>query len=461
MNSLIRSVNPFDPAEVVGEVETLSIDEAGAVLAAGASAQSAWAADVMLRVRALSGLADEIVSRREQFTELMIREVGKPAPEAVGEVDRAIAILRFYAQVPLDPTGEIVPGTNPGASVHVERHPLGLVMAVCPWNFPLAIPLWKAAPALAYGNSVVVKPASAAVATAALLGDCAAAALPESVLQILPVSGSDAGALLDDERIAAVTFTGSTGVGVGVAERMARRAAPAQAEMGGQNAAIVLEDANLDSAADAIVSGAMGFAGQKCTATRRVVAVASVRAELEAKLGSRIEALTVGDPAVAGVTVGPLISDAAVTEFEEACSAAISAGAVEVARAAVPEGEGYFVSPCLLRQDDPQAEVNQEETFGPLLTLIEVADREAAIKAANATRYGLVGAVHGRDLGEATAVASRLSAGLRRVNAPTPGVDYYAPFGGEGQSSFGPREQGRAAREFFTSTSTTTILPAS
>ena len=456
---MIRSVNPTNPADVVVEVTPADPDGIEAALAAGAGAQPGWAADPVARVKALSALADTIEARRQSFVEMMVREVGKPVPEAAGEVDRAIAILRFYSQVPLDPVGEVVPGSTPGAQVLVERHPLGLVLAICPWNFPLAIPLWKSAPALAYGNCVLIKPASPAVATARLLADCAAEALPEGVLEVLPMDGAAAGKLLDDERIAAVTFTGSTGVGLGVAERMARRGAPAQAEMGGQNAAIVLDDADLDLAADAIVSGAMGFAGQKCTATRRVVAVAAIRADLEVKLAERVGALSVGDPSRDGVTVGPLISASAVKEFEEARSKAIAGGATELAGSGPAEGEGYFVSPTLLRQDDPAAEVNQEETFGPLLTLIEVADEDAAVAAANSTRFGLVGAVHGRDLGRAARVAGRMTTGLRRINAPTPGVDYYAPFGGEGQSSFGPREQGRAAREFFTSSSTTTIIP--
>lgn len=455
----IRSVNPNDPSEVVFEIEPASAAEIDSALEAGVEAQGSWAADSMLRLRGLGALADEIEARRQGFVDLMVQEVGKPEPEAAGEVDRAVSILRFYAQIPLDPVGEVVPGSVPGARVLVERNPLGLVLAICPWNFPLAIPLWKAAPALAYGNTVVIKPASPAIATANLLVECAREVLPPGVLQVLPMGGAATGELLDDERVAAATFTGSTRVGLQVAERLARRAAPAQAEMGGQNAAIVLEDADLDAAADAIVSGAMGFAGQKCTATRRAVAVAPVREELEAKLAERVSALRVGDPATPGVTVGPLISDSAVREFEEALSSALMAGAIEVAAAGAPGGDGYFVAPTLLRQDDPAATVNQEETFGPLLTLIEVADEESAIAAANATRYGLVGAVHGRDLGRAASVAGRLDTGLRRVNAPTPGVDYYAPFGGEGQSSFGPREQGRAAREFFTSTTTTTIVP--
>lgn len=456
---MIRSVNPNDPADIVLEVDPADAAGIEAAVAKGVTARTGWAADPVARVKALSAFADGIGSRHKAFTELMVREVGKPAPEAAGEVDRAIAILRFYSQIPLDPVGEVMPGSTPGAQVLVERHPLGLVLAICPWNFPLAIPLWKSAPALAYGNSVLIKPATSAVATAELLADCAAEALPEGVLTVLPMDGATAGNLLDDERVAAVTFTGSTGVGFQVAERMARRGAPAQAEMGGQNAAIVLDDADLDAAADAIVSGAMGFAGQKCTATRRVIALAGIREELETRLADRIEALSVGDPSAAGVTVGPLISETSVDEFETACSAAIEAGAIEIAWAVAPESEGFFVSPALLRQDDPEAEANQEETFGPLLTLIEVADEEAAVTAANATRFGLVGAVHGRDLGRAARVAGRMTTGLRRINAPTPGVDYYAPFGGEGQSSFGPREQGRAAREFFTSSSTTTIIP--
>ncbi len=456
----ISSVNPFDPSDQVAGCEGASAAEIDSVLAAGVAAQPGWAADPMLRLRSLSTLADEIEVRRQKFIDLMVREVGKPVAEAAGEVDRAIAILGFYSQVPLDPVGEVVPGSVPGARVLVERHPLGLVLAICPWNFPLAIPLWKSAPALAYGNAVVIKPASPAIATAALLAECAAGALPEGVLSVLPMSGARTSEVLDDERIAAVTFTGSTGVGISVAERMASRAAPAQAEMGGQNAAIVLEDADLDAAADAIISGAMGFAGQKCTATRRVVVVSQVREQLEAKLVERVRGLSVGDPEQSGVTVGPLISESAVEEFEAARSAALEAGATELAVAEAPEGEGYFVSPALLRQDDPAATVNQEETFGPLLTLIEVVDEDAAVEAANATRFGLVGAVHGRDLGRAGRVAGRMTTGLRRVNAPTPGVDFYAPFGGEGQSSFGPREQGRAAREFFTSSSTTTILPS-
>ncbi len=274
MAQTIKSTNPFDPVDVVAEAEVSTAAAVDAALGAAVEAQGAWAADAMLRSRSLAALGEAVARRRDEFAALMVREVGKPVAEAEGEVERALAILRFYSQVALDPDGETLPGSTPGARVVVRREPLGVVLAICPWNFPLAIPLWKAAPALAYGNSVLLKPAAAAIATAALLADCAAEALPEAVLTGLVMPGSQAGELLDDERIAAVTFTGSTGTGISVAERMARRAAPAQAEMGGQNPAVVLEDADVDAAAAAIVGGAMGYAGQKCTATRRVIALA-------------------------------------------------------------------------------------------------------------------------------------------------------------------------------------------
>ena len=306
-----------------------------AALGAAVEAQGAWAADAMLRSRSLVALGEAVAARREEFTALMVREVGKPVAEAEGEVERALAILRFYSQVALDPDGETLPGSSPGARVVVRREPLGVVLAICPWNFPLAIPLWKAAPALAYGNSVLLKPAAAAIATASLLADCAAEALPEAVLTGLVIPGSRAGELLDDERIAAVTFTGSTGTGISVAERMARRAAPAQAEMGGQNPAVVLEDADVDAAAAAIVGGAMGYAGQKCTATRRVIALAGVADQLEHRIAELVTGLEVGDPRRAGVTVGPLISADAVDEFEQAVASALGAGATETARAVI------------------------------------------------------------------------------------------------------------------------------
>ena len=459
-DSTIRSVNPAAPDDVVAEVARPSPAELEAIIATAEAAQPEWARRATDRSTALSRLADAIAAREGDFADLMVREVGKPITEARAEIARAVAILRYYAQAALDPTGEVYPASTPDTTVVVRREPLGVVLSICPWNFPLAIPIWKAAPALAYGNAVISKPAGPAVGLGALLGELAAESLPEGVLTLAPISGSEAGPLLDDERIAAATFTGSTQVGLDVVGRLARRAAPAQAEMGGQNPAIVLDDADIDAAAARIVAGAMSYAGQKCTATRRAIAVGSAAEPLAEAITREVAALSVGDPAAEQTTVGPLIDERARSDFAARVEGAIGRGADVVARRAAPEGPGHYVAPTVLAIDDVDDEANQEETFGPLLTLIAVDDDEAAVAAANATRYGLVGAVHGRDLERAVAIANRLDCGLLRVNAPTPGVDYYAPFGGNRLSSHGPREQGRAAREFFTSTRTLTVVSA-
>jgi len=454
----ITSTDPARPDEIVATAEPPTADEVRAAVADAVVAQRAWSASAPARAEALHGFADALAAR-PGLAELITREVGKPISESRGEVARAVAILRYYAQAAFDPVGELYPGSAPATRVLVRREPLGVVLAICPWNFPLAIPLWKAAPALAYGNAVVVKPAAPAIGVAAEIAALAAEALPAGVLTVLNVPGTELGALLDDERIAAATFTGSTATGLSVAERLARRGAPAQAEMGGQNPAIVLEGADPAAAAKLIVAGAMPFAGQKCTATRRVIAVDPIADRLEEELAAAVSSLPVGDPAAPETLVGPLIDGAAVEQFEERVEGALDRGARPLATAQPPAaGDGHFVPPTLLATDDPADDVNREETFGPLLTLIRATDAEAAVGAANATRYGLVGAVHSRDVAAATAVAERLECGLIRVNAATPGVDYYAPFGGEKRSSFGPREQGRAAREFFTTTRTVTVV---
>ncbi|HET6831565.1 MAG TPA: aldehyde dehydrogenase family protein [Solirubrobacterales bacterium] len=456
--SAITSTDPARPDEVVASAEPPDASEVSAAVVAAVMAQRDWSAAAPARAEALHGFAAALAAR-EGLAELITREVGKPIVEARGEVARAVAILRYYAQAAFDPVGELYPGSAAATRVLVRREPLGVVLAICPWNFPLAIPLWKAAPALAYGNAVIVKPAAPAIGVAAEIAAVAADVLPDGVLTVLNVPGAELGSLLDDERIAAATFTGSTATGLSVAERLARRGAPAQAEMGGQNPAIVLDGADPAAAARLIVAGAMPFAGQKCTATRRVVALESIADRLEEELVAAVAGLPVGDPAAPETLVGPLIDGAAADSFEERVSGALERGARPLATAEPPAGAvGHFVPPTLLAADDPGDEVNREETFGPLLTLIRVPDADAAVSAANATSYGLVGAVHSADVAAATAVAEQLECGLIRVNAATPGVDYYAPFGGEKRSSFGPREQGRAARDFFTTTRTVTVV---
>jgi aldehyde dehydrogenase (NAD+) len=453
------STNPAAPGQTVATVRLATPEDLASAVERASAAQAGWGRSGSARSAALTAFADALAARTEELVELIVAEVGKPVAEARGEVARALAIIRYYAQQALAPEGLVFPSPDGVSALSARREPLGTVLVVAPWNFPLAIPIWKAAPALAYGNVVLLKPAAAAVGVAAAIADCAAAALPDDVLAVTLVRGADLGDLLDDPQIAAVTFTGSTQVGSALIERLARRGAPIQAEMGGQNPAIVLSDADLDRAAEAIVSGAAAFAGQKCTATRRVIAVADIRDALVERLRERWSALRVGDPRDPEVTVGPVIDAAARDEVRQASTAALAEGGELLATAPVPESDGHYVAPALVALDDPRAPANQEETFGPLLTVLRARDTERALELANATPFGLVGAVHGRDLGRATAVATNLRCGMQRVNAPTSGVDFYAPFGGTGASSYGPREQGEAAREFFTSWRTLTVTP--
>ena len=456
---MINSFDPARPGVCVASVPVARPDELDTLIDAAVAARPGWAGAGPSRCAALAALADSVERRAAEAAELIAREVGKPIGEARGEVVRAVAILRYYAEAALDPDGETFPSPDGRSTLTSRRDPLGVVLAICPWNFPLAIPLWKAAPALAYGNAAIVKPAGPAVATAAFLAECAEEALPPGVLSVAFVPGRDLDGMLDDRRIDAATFTGSTEVGLAVIGRLAARGAPAQAEMGGHNPAIVLEDADVERAAEAIIAGAMGYAGQKCTATRRAIVLPGIREAMLEALASSLAGVVVGDPLEESTVAGPLIDTDAVEAFGSAVAAGLDAGAAEIAQGGVGPGGGHYVPPTVLALDDCTARVNTEETFGPLLTVLEARDAYDAVRIANSTRFGLVGAVHSRDIARATAIAERLSCGMIRVNAPTPGVDYYAPFGGAGASGYGPREQGKAAREFFTRQRTLLVSP--
>lgn len=448
--SQLLSYEPAHPERLVFSAPAMSASELEMALERCHESFPTWSSSAPARSAALTAFAAGIEAERERLRDLIVREVGKPLAEADAEVIRAAEIVRYFAQRALDPIAFGLPTSLPNGILSARRVPLGTTLLVCPWNFPLAIPIWKAAPALAYGNTVLLKPASAAIGVGSAIAEIAAETLPPGVLELALAGGGEVGALLDDERVAALSFTGSSDVGASLIARLAARGASVQAEMGGHNPAIVLADAELERAADLIVAGATGFAGQKCTATRRVIAVESVKERLVELLADRWCRLGVGEPTAAGVTVGPLIDRAALADFDAALEGAIEGGGEVLARAEAPSGEGWYCAPALVLLEDPAARANQEETFGPLLTVLGAADDEEAVRIANATPYGLVGAVHGYDLERASRLAARLDCGMQRVNASTTGADYNAPFGGTGASSFGPAEQGLAAREFYT-----------
>lgn len=459
----LPDINPSDQQDIITEVPEGTGDDVKAAVEAAATAAPAWRALTgPARAEWLYKWSGAIAERAEELAQAMAREVGKPISEARGEVARGSAILRYYAGEAVRDIGEVIPPQAAGALQFTLRSPLGVVALITPWNFPLAIPLWKAAPALAFGNTVVLKPAEAASHLAVLLAETTAkAGLPAGVFNVVVGSGAIIGpSLLRAPAVSAVSFTGSGKVGAQVAAIAAERNIRYQTEMGGKNVAIVMPDADLDQAAVLTAGGAMRYAGQKCTATSRVVVAKEVEREFLARLRHQVEGLPLGlvtDPRVA---IGPVISDQARTSIravlEEVRAEPVYAGLV-------PDGDefarGFFLPPMVLRGVAADSLLAQQELFGPVLVSFTAEDLDHAIELANGTRYGLSASLFTRDLRAALRYIERIEAGLVRVNGDTTGVDPHAPFGGMKGSSSGTREQGRAAREFYTEIKTVQVNP--
>ncbi len=451
------SVNPHDPADVLGRWEQADSVEADAAVGRATKAAQVWR-DVpgAARAKALSDAASAIEQQATEVADLVVREVGKPVTEARGEVARAVAILRYYAQAALAPDGETLPAADPDHLLMARYLPVGVTALLTPWNFPVAIPLWKAAPSLAYGNATILKPSSAAAATGLRLGEIIAPLLPPDVLQVVLGGAETARALIANPGVAAVSFTGSSAVGRDITARAATRGCRVQAEMGGQNPSIVLADADIDRAATTIAYAAMGYAGQKCTATSRVIVVDEAYSRFRDALTAAIEALGVVDPADPGTLVGPVIDEGA----RAAALGAVAGSGGRVLTGGRPlEARGYYLAPTLVELDEPTGPLATDEVFAPVAALIRAGSADEAISIGNAVRYGLVASVFTSDLGRALRLTRRIEAGMVRVNAPTSGVDFNAPFGGSKDSSYGPREQGQAARAFYTESRTVLIVP--
>jgi alpha-ketoglutaric semialdehyde dehydrogenase len=458
----IVSLNPASPDDVVMTVAPSGGIEVDQAVARGGAAAPGWSrTPAPARGAALAAVADSLEAGAAELVALTVREVGKPLTEARGELARAVAILRFYAQVALDPDGETFPPSDGRSLLLTQRVPRGVVGLITPWNFPLAIPLWKLAPALVYGNACVWKPSEHAPACAAAVHELLAAALPDGVVELVQGVGEAGAALVAHPGVDGVSFTGSEAVGHGVAAALAGRGAAAQCEMGGQNASIVLSDADVEASAAMIAAAAMGYAGQKCTATGRVICEQSVMGEMRDALVAAVQRMVIEDPEDAACQVGPLISAPARERALGAIARARDAGGRTIAGGEAVDGPGNYLQPTLIEVDDPAAEVAQQEVFAPVCALLEARDSAHAAEIARGVRYGLSTAVYTRDLDRALALVRDVDTGLVRINQPTAGVDFHVPFGGDKASGFGPREQGRAAREFYTSTRTILISPSS
>ncbi|WP_031069136.1 aldehyde dehydrogenase family protein [Streptomyces sp. NRRL WC-3742] len=448
----ITSSNPADPADVVLAVEEPGAEAVRSAVLRARAAQRGWvAAGAGARSAALGRIADAIDAHAGELAALIVREVGKPLAEARGEVARTSAIWRYYAQAPYAAAGEVHETAGGPGLLLTRRRPHGVAGLIAPWNFPLAIPSWKAAPALATGNTVVLKPAPEATACALRLAELASSAgLPEDVFTVVPGGAEEGSALVGTADV--VSFTGSTGVGRAVVRAATERGVPVQAELGGLNAALVLPDADIALAAEHIAAAVAGYAGQKCTATSRVIAVGAAHGPLREAL---VKALASVDDAVCG----PVIGAAARDRLVDAVGSAVEAGATLLVGGGVPERAGWYVEPTLLADVPAEHPLAREEFFGPVAVLHAVADLDAAIELANDTPHSLATSVHTRSLDVALAAADRLDAGMIRVNAPSSGVDFHLPFGGTKGASHGEREQGRAALDFYTVGRTVSVLP--
>lgn len=450
--SIIESRSPQNPSDVVAAVPRMSADDVHAAFAKAREAQHAWwALGAAGRAAALNAAADALAARADEAAALAVREVGKPIAESKGEVGRGISILRYYAQASFMPKGDVFP-PSAGTMLWSERRPHGVAGLITPWNFPIAIPLWKAAPALSAGNAVVMKPSQDAIACALLLQDVLAPHLPEGLFQVVVGGGADVGNALT-ANADCISFTGSTGVGRQIAMTAVARNVPVQAEMGGLNAAIVLPDADYEKTAAIIAGAAMWFAGQKCTATSRVIVVGD--GDFATPFINAVEALVMGDPARADVTVGPLINEASLRDFNAALDSARASGG-RILTGDAP-ADGLFVKPVVIEGLAANHPLSCNEVFGPIVTLHRAGTAEEAMAMANSVEYGLVTGIHGRDVNALTSLAAQAHSGLVKINASTSGVDFYAPFGGEKMSSYGMREQGLAALDFYSHTTTVTL----
>jgi alpha-ketoglutaric semialdehyde dehydrogenase len=445
--------NPMRPDEVVAEVPACDESDVDAAVAAAQNAFPGWAkTPAPQRGNLLTKAADVVDERVEQIASEMTREMGKPLREARLEAARAATILRFFGGEGYRPLGELAQQTLSGGPVYTMRRPLGVVGLITPWNFPAAIPAWKLAPTLAYGNTAVLKLATEAPVTGLRLAECLAeAGLPAGVLNVVTGSGSKVGnALVRDPRVRAISFTGSVPVGESVRDEATALGKRVQLELGGHNPLIVLADAKLDTAVEAAYAGAFWSAGQKCTATRRIYVHDSVYDTFRQKLLDRIASGKVGDPADPEVEVGPLVNEKQFDEILGAIERGRGEGGEVIAGGGRADETGYLIEPTVFERVGDDAFLSCEEVFGPVTSLYRVSDLDEALRRANAVRFGLSAAIFTQNLEAAQRFANEAEAGILHVNSQTAGAEVHVPFGGIKSSGFGPHEQGRAALEFYT-----------
>ncbi|MGE5242892.1 MAG: aldehyde dehydrogenase family protein [Betaproteobacteria bacterium] len=457
-------VNPSNLSDLVGEFARATTADVQRAIAAARAAFPKWASTTpQQRFEVLDRAGTEMLARKEELGRLLAREQGKPLADAVGEAARAGATFKYFAGEALRNHGDILDSLRPNIQVEITREPVGVVGVITPWNFPLAIPAWKIAPALAFGNTVVFKPAELAPASPWELVDIVQrAGLPPGVLNLVSGPGSVVGAAIaSSPDVDAVTFTGSQDVGPGVARLAVQAGSRVQLEMGGKNPLVVLDDADLATAVAAAVNGAYFQAGQRCTASSRIIVTTGIHDRFVEAMVERLKRLVIDDALKPGTEIGPVVDerqlqkDLEYVEIGRREGAQLAYGGDRLKR----ESEGYYMAPAIFTDTTPAMRINREEIFGPVAAVIRVRNYDEALAVANDTPFGLSAGIITTSLKHASHFKRHVKSGLVMVNLPTAGLDYHVPFGGRKKSSYGPREQGAYAREFYTIVKTSYIAP--
>jgi alpha-ketoglutaric semialdehyde dehydrogenase len=458
------NINPSDVSDVVGEYARADELQVRAAIAAARAAFPAWSrGSIQARADLLDKIGNEILARKDELGTLLAREEGKTRPEAVGEATRAGYLFKFFAGEVVRLSGEVIPSVRPGVKVEITREPVGVVGIITPWNFPIAIPAWKIAPALAYGNCVVFKPADLVPGCAWALAEIIArSGIPNGVFNLVMGRGSVVGEVLSTApEVDAVSFTGSLATGKRVAQNCAARLAKVQLEMGGKNPQVVLDDADLDTAVSVSLQSAFFSTGQRCTAASRLIVTEGIHDRFVRGLVDKLKTLKIDDALKEGTDIGPVVDtsqleqDLRYIELGKKEGAKLAAGGARLKRAT----EGYFLEPALFTETTASMAINRDEIFGPVASVIRVKGYDEALAVANDTPFGLSSGIATTSLRHAEHFKRNSAAGMVMVNLPTAGVDYHVPFGGRKGSSYGPREQGRYAVEFYTAVKTAYVNP--
>ena len=450
--------NPSDTNEVVARTPDGGAAEVDAAVAAAKAAFPGWSeASPEVRSDVLDRAGTLVMERRESLGRLLSREEGKTLAEGIGETVRAGRILKYFAGEALRRHGQNLDSVRPGVEVQTRREAVGVFGLITPWNFPIAIPAWKAAPALAFGNTVVMKPAGPTPATASALADILMeAGLPAGVFNLVIGRGGVGQAIVDHPDVDGLSFTGSQSVGAGVTMGAAKRQARVQLEMGGKNPLVILDDADLERAVMVALDGSFFSTGQRCTASSRLIVTDGIHDRFVAALAEKVAALRVGHALHPDTQIGPAVSQSQQDNDYSYIDIARDGGGriVTGGDRVKSDTPGWYVQPTLIADTDPSMRINSEEVFGPVASTIRVKDYEEALAVANGTEFGLSSGIVTTSLKHARDFQRRVRAGMVMVNLPTAGVDYHVPFGGSKKSSFGPREQGFGAIDFYTQTKT-------